>query len=220
MVSNYIIIPAHNEEKTIAKVIKTCKKYGKVCVVDDGSIDNTKKIIQSVPGIHYVLLFPNRGKGTAIKITLRIIRGAELLQPEDNLIFIDGDGQHDPNYIPKFLEKLKTVEVVIGKRNLSKYPFYKKFGNFFLSGIVSLLVGMRIKDSECGFRAMKWNVMDDLLKFFQAERYGFESEIAVLAALREYKINFVEIPSTYRKGVGFFDGVRNFLIILKARFSE
>ena len=122
----FAIIPAHNEEKHIGKVVWKAKKYvDEVIVVDDGSKDKTKKSAEKSGAIvlrHVV----NLGKGASLKT------GCEyaIKHNADIIITIDADGQHDPKEIPKFLESLKKYDVVLAFRKMTKnMPLILKFGN-------------------------------------------------------------------------------------------
>ncbi|MCH8329469.1 MAG: glycosyltransferase family 2 protein, partial [Nanoarchaeota archaeon] len=146
----FAIIPAYNEEKRINKVIKETKKYvDNVIVVDDGSKDKTKDIAKKGKAVvlrHLV----NLGKGAALKTGCDYA----VKNKADIIIAIDADAQHDPNEIPKFLENIKKYDVVLAYRKPNKnMPFVLKFGNLFLNKTISFLYGIKIKDSQCGYRA-------------------------------------------------------------------
>src|SRR3989338_1971597 len=123
------IIPAYNEEKHIAEVIIGTKQYVKdVFVVDDGSKDKTTEYAKNAGAIvlcHIV----NMGKGVALKT------GFEATKDFDVVITLDGDGQHDPKEIPRFLKTLEEqqADIVIGGRKLNaNMPFIFRFGNYLL----------------------------------------------------------------------------------------
>ena len=202
----FAIIPAYNEEKRINKVVKKTKKYvNNVVVVDDGSKDKTKDTAKKSKAIvlrHLV----NLGKGAALKTGCDYA----VKNKGDILIVVDADAQHDPNEIPKFLEKLKKYDVVLAYRKSNKnMPFILKFGNWFLNKTISFLYGIKIKDGQCGYRAftakayrkLRWNASD----------YSMESEM--IAKIGKYKLSYTEIPiktiySDKYKGTTILDGIK------------
>ena len=202
----FAVIPAYNEERHISKIIKKTKKYvDNVVVVDDGSKDETISLAgrsEAVVLTHLV----NLGKGAALKT------GCDYAV-ENNagfIIAIDADAQHNPKDIPRFLESLKDHDIVLGYRKLNrKMPFVLKFGNWFINKTIRFLYGIKIRDSQCGYRAftakaykkLKWNASD----------YSMESEM--IAKMGKYKLSYAEIPiatiySDKYKGTTVLDGIK------------
>jgi glycosyltransferase involved in cell wall biosynthesis len=209
---NLIIIPAYNEEDTIRDVVLKAKKYGKVVVVDDASSDNTYKTVKSC-GVTVLRHKVNMGLGSSLRTGF----SKALSTKCDTIITLDGDGQHNPDEIPLFLEKIKhNYEFVLGERNLSKYPFMKKFGNFFLQIATNFVSGTKLKDTESGFRAFKKDALKKL--YLKAERYEIAVEIIFEVGRNNLKATNVPISSpVYVKGVGIFDGFKNFRYLLRRR---
>ena len=128
------VIPAYNEEKTIAKIILGArKKVDEVIVVDDGSIDSTAEIAEAL-GAKVVKHRENLGYGAAIRTCFETAKKLNV----DAMVILDADGQHNPDEIPSLLEKIKEGDdVVIGSRFVeknNKMPKYRKFG----IGIINL----------------------------------------------------------------------------------
>jgi len=211
----WIIIPALNEEKTIGKIIReihnVCKNRFpcyEIIVLNDGSTDMTKS--EAIKAGATALEHPvNFGKGKSITDSWFWIMNRQRLNLSDIIIHFDADGQHNPSFIPKFVEELNKYNMVIGKRDLRNYPFYKKFGNKSLSWLASIFSGQDIKDSECGFRCFRVDTMIDLYKYINAIGYEIEIEINIVAGLLGCRIAFIEIPSVYRKGIGLLSGIKN-----------
>jgi hypothetical protein len=135
----------------------------------------------------------------------------------DAVITIDADGQHSPEDIPKFISKLgQGYDFVLGERNLSRYPFMKKFGNFFLNIVTNFVSGTTLRDTESGFRAVR---TEALRKFYlKADRYEIAVEIVFEVGKHRLRAANVKIDSpVYVKGVGVLDGVKNFSYIMKRR---
>ncbi len=207
-----IVMPAYNEEKTVGGIVRRAKKYGKVIVVDDCSRDNTTMEAGKAGAIvirHNV----NKGLGSALRTGF----SAALKTKPDAVITIDADGQHKPEEIGKFLAQIENgYDFVLGERDLSKYPFTKKFGNFFLNWITNFVSGTRLRDTESGFRAFKADGLKKL--YLKARRYEIAVEIVFEVGRNRLKYTSVPISSPhYVKGVGVWDGVKNFLYLLRRK---
>ena len=202
----FAIIPAYNEEKNIANVINETKKYvDKVVVVDDGSKDRTEEIAKKSNAIvlrHLV----NLGKGAALKT------GCDYAAKNkaEIIIAVDADAQHDPKEIPNFLKKIKKYDIVLAHRKLNKnMPLVLKFGNWFINKTINLLYSIKIKDSQCGYRAFTAKAYKKLR--WRASDYSMESEI--IAKIGKYKLSYAEIPietiySDKYKGTTVLDGIK------------
>ena len=202
----FAVIAAYNEEKHIAKVAKETQKYvDKVIVVDDGSKDKTAKNAKKSKAIILKHLV-NLGKGAALKT------GCEyaIKNKADIIIAIDADVQHDPKEIPKFLENIKSCDVVLAYRKPNKnMPFILKFGNWFINKTIKFLYGLKIKDSQCGYRAFTAKAYKKLK--WKATDYSIESEM--IAKIGKYKLFYREIPietiySDKYKGTTILDGTK------------
>ena len=202
----FVVIPAYNEEKRIGGVIKKTKIYTKnIIVVDDGSRDNTYEVAEKLKVV--VVRHPvNLGKGAALKTGCEIAvrKGADII------ILIDSDGQHNPHQIPKFIKNLDGNDIVFGCRELSKeMPFTMRFGNWFIRLTTHLLFGIKLKDTQCGFRAftrqayqkIKWESCD----------YAVESEMIANAGKKNLKLRQIPIETIYAdnyKGTTVLDGLK------------
>jgi len=187
------LIPAYNEEKTIANVVKETKKFvDLVIVVDDGSRDATAKVAEEA-GAVVVRHLRNMGYGAAVKTLMR----AALAADAKYAVLLDADGQHDPTDIPKFLQKLKEgADVVIGNRfKTSKIPTYRKIGIYTIRTILRLL-GIRTTDPENGYRAFNRKALETLVKELEETWMGISSQTVYIATRRKFCID--EIPTTVR----------------------
>ena len=202
----WAVIPAYNEEKSIAGIIKKTKKYVKnVVVVDDGSQDKTKEITERLGAIvlRHVI---NLGKGAALKTgcDFAVKNGVKFI------VALDADAQHNPDNIPRFIEKLRKYDMVFSyRRASSKMPLVLRFGNWLISNVARVLYGIKLKDTQCGFRAfskeaykkIRWNVSD----------YSMESEM--IARAGKQRLKYVQIPietiySDKYKGTTIIDGIK------------
>jgi glycosyltransferase involved in cell wall biosynthesis len=202
----FAVIPAYNEEKHINKVIKETKKYvDNIIVVDDGSKDKTKESAKKSKAIvlrHLV----NLGKGAALKTGCDYA----VKKNADIIIAIDADAQHNPKEIPKFLENIKNCDVVLAYRKTNKdMPLILKFGNWFINKTIKFLYDIKIKDSQCGYRAFTTKAYKKLR--WKASDYSMESEM--IAKIGKYKLSYQEIPietiySDKYKGTTILDGIK------------
>lgn len=213
------VIPAFNEEKRIGSVIRETKRHvDKVIVIDDGSTDKTAEVSRRF-GAQVIRYEKNRGVGFVTKIGLE---KAISLKPKV-IVFLDADGQHDPRYIPYFLNAIKNgADYVCGKRDLSKYPFNRKIGNWGLKVLTNLLCPTGIMDTECGFRALSLDAAKkiDLKAKNYGERYGREMAFAYNVWKNKFKIKQVRIEvHSYHSKTAISRGFKNFFYLIKIRLE-
>ncbi len=155
-----VIVPAFNEEKTIAGVIKGIprKIHGispiEVLVVNDGSSDKTASEARRAGANLVVSHLQNRGLGTAFRTGIE----HALKMGADIIVNIDADGQFNSGDIPKLITPIISGEADFAtcsrfKDNSPKMPFIKKIGNCIFTTIISWIVGQAFTDTQCGFRA-------------------------------------------------------------------
>ena len=193
----YAVIPAYNEEKTVAEVVEKTKDLeivDEVIVVDDCSTDNTFQEAKKA-GARAVRLIINMGAGfsTRIGCDIAVNDGADII------VTLDADGQHDPAEIPRLVQVLeeKGLDIVFGSRPPNnEMPFIKRFGNTGLYWIAYLLYKMRIKDTQTGYHVFTRDAYEKIR--WESNRYGAGSEI--LTQSKNYNLNLkvVEIPITVR----------------------
>ena len=146
------------------------------------------------------------GKGAALKTGCDYARDNKA----DVIITLDADAQHDPREIPEFLKNVEKCDIVLGYRKLNKnMPFVLKLGNWFINKTINFLYGIKIKDSQCGYRAFTLKVYGKLR--WKASDYSLESEM--IAKIGKYKLSYREIPiepiySDKYKGTTIIDGVK------------
>jgi glycosyltransferase involved in cell wall biosynthesis len=188
------IIPAYNEDRNIKEIIEKSKNYvHKIIVVDDGSEDNTLQIAKST-GVLTIANKQNRGKAKALKQGF----GKGLKENGSIFVILDGDGQHNPDKIPLFLEKIyEGFDLVIGARKFDKelMPRLRIMANWVSSYLVSFLCGIRIEDSQSGYRAIKRSLLENIT--FSSNRFQIDTEMIVKAAKCGFKIGFLPIKTIY-----------------------
>lgn len=187
------VIPAYNEEKTIAKVIILTQQYvDRVIVCDDGSLDMTAVIAERLGAT--VIKHPvNMGKGEALKSAFE---EAIKLNP-DVVVTLDADDQHDPNQISELVKPITSGEcdVVIGSRYVEgakqETPFFRKIGLGVINFLYRKFINLPIKDTQSGFRAFSEKAFEVMLSC-KEEGYGVESE--QLAIAMKNGLNIIEVP--------------------------
>ena len=154
-----VIIPAHNEEKTIREVIWEVKKYANnIIIVDDGSKDNTYLMAKEAANDILVLRHKiNLGKGAAVKTGCE----AALKLGAETIAIMDADGQNSPKDLMKLVEKLEkeNLDIVFGVRPINKeMPILMFLGNIFLTKMSNLLSGLSLADTQSGLKVFKSSV--------------------------------------------------------------
>ena len=210
----FVVVPAYNEEKTIAKVIEDLMKMGlEIVVVDDGSNDDTYNIVESIikekkNGLLLRHLL-NRGLGAALRTGIE----AALMEDPDVIVTFDADGQHDPQDILNVSRPIINGEadVVIGKRNFKEMPSSKKFGNEVMNIITMIFYGIKVKDSQSGLRAFNKKAAETII--INARDYGVSSEIIGEVKRHDLKLKEVPIKTIYTdysmtKGTNTSEGLK------------
>jgi glycosyltransferase involved in cell wall biosynthesis len=174
-------IPIYNEAATIGHVVGAVRDHvDEVLVVDDGSTDAGADLAAAAGAT--VLRRPrNGGKGVALQAALEWARGRSDLSA---LVLLDGDGQHDPADIPRLLEALQSrdLDIVVGSRFLGKNnaPIYRLLGLHVLSACAALGSGIRLTDSQSGYRALSHRAVAALNPRERA--FSVETEMQFIAA--------------------------------------
>ena len=192
-VKTVAVIPAYNEESSIAKVILRTEQYvDSVIVCDDGSTDMTFTIAKAL-GARVVRHSERRGKGEALRTLSK-----EVMELSPKIIVaLDGDGQHDPDQIPMLVKPIETGkgDVVVGSRYIDggkmDAPLYRKFGLRVINFLYKKFAGVHIKDTQSGFRAYSQEAFDILMQC-DAGGYGIEGEQLALAAKNGLRV--IEVP--------------------------
>lgn len=190
-----VIIPAHNEEKTLPKVIRGIHRVlgdrydYRILVVDDGSTDDTGNVALK-NGAEVARHSVAMGSGGALKTGYLMAKECE----SDYVLQLDADGQHDPREFKTLFEKLKSTgaDMVVGSRFFNgppKISFTRKIGIVFFSWLVNKLTGYGVTDVTSGFRIFRKEAIDKLM--FTAEKH-WSIEMTVLAGTNGLKI--VEAP--------------------------
>jgi len=193
-----VIIPAYNEAKRIGKVLSKIPEFvDEVIVVDDGSEDSTSEVAKN-HGAEVIRIEENQGKGAAMREGIKKVSG-------DIVIFMDADGQHNPEEIEKLVSPILKGEAdfVIGSRLIKtqgKRPLIRKISNFLSTSLIKIKLGIDVKDTQSGFRAIK----RELLPEIESKRYEVETEILIKAAKKGARVKEVPVERIYGIETGHF----------------
>ena len=209
-----VVIPAYEEEKHIADVVRrTRDKIDSVLVVDDGSNDKTAELAREA-GAEVIVHPQNRGKGEAIKTGLR-----HFLDRQFDWVFIlDADGQHRPEEIERFVAAAGSTSeprLILGNRmnDVSSMPLVRRAVNRYMSKKISRVCRQDIPDTQCGFRMLHRQLIPALLD--GADRFEYETEMLILASHKGFRIDSVPISTVYSDEVSSIHPVRDTLRFFK-----
>lgn len=193
-----VIIPTYNESKAIADIIARVRSFGlDSLVIDDGSTDDTAGVARD-SGAEVLRNEDNEGKGASL------IRGFNyaLQKGFDAVITMDGDGQHDPADISYFmrLAEYSPSGIFIGNRmsKISGMPLTRFLTNKFMSWMISAITKQRIPDTQCGFRLLKKEALENIR--LRTKKYETESEMLIKAGRLGLRIESVPIDAIYSGG--------------------
>jgi len=213
------VIPIYNEAPTVVAVLnEVARRVDRVIAVDDGSTDDTPELLRDWKkgrrNVSVIRLPRNVGMAGALKRGFqeaeRMLR-RRILRPDDVLINIDADGQHRSEYIPAIVAYMerRRLDIALTRRDFSKYPLYKRWGNRLLSRVARVLSGHPYQDVESGLRFMRARVVPRLLDYFTGWRYSCAQEIALITALAGFRVDntYTVKIAYYRPGTTIWDGV-------------
>lgn len=190
------VIAAYREEKHVGDIVRrTRQQLDHVLVVDDGSSDRTAQRAREA-GAEVIVHNQNRGKGEAIKTGLRHWLDRQFA----HVIILDGDGQHLPEEIDRFMAAAVSAvgpRFFVGNRmnNLKGMPFIRRIVNRYMSNRISRLCGQEIPDTQCGFRMLDRQLIPQLLG--GVARFDYETEMLIIASRQGYRIESVPITTVY-----------------------
>jgi glycosyltransferase involved in cell wall biosynthesis len=213
-----VIVPVFNEKDSIGGVIESLvaargSAPWEILVVDDGSTDGTAAVVDRYADRVRVLRHPwNRGYGASLKTGILSTRA-------ENVLFFDGDGQHDAADLPAFVQGLESHECVFGVRPKGAgVPAIRKPGKWALAQVCNFLAVQKIPDINCGFRAGRRRLFMRMLDLLPD---GFSFSITSLMFVLKSRISwqFVPIRCHFRQGTSSVrivqDGVKAVLLALR-----
>ena len=219
-----IIIPCYNESKTIVSLIDAVKKSPvkdrEIIIVDDGSKDGTRDILNQLndPEVRIIFHSKNKGKGAALRTGFNEAKG-------DICIVQDADLEYDPQEFPLVIQPILDgkADVVFGSRFQSGRPhrvvyFWHRIGNGLLTLMSNFLTDLNLSDMETCYKAFRREIIQSVN--IRENRFGFEPEVTAKISkmnIRIYEVGISYYGRTYDEGkkIGWKDGVRAVYCILK-----
>lgn len=181
-----VIMPTYNNRNTVVGVVDRLRPFSDdILVVNDGSTDDTEALLEACTGITLVSYAVNQGKGHALRTGFR----KALEMGFDYAVTIDSDGQHYPEDLPRFVEKLeenvaqgRRDVLIVGNRKLQQknMPGGNTFANYFSNFWFALQTWQYLPDTQTGYRLYPLHCLHGLNLL--TARYEAELELLVLSA--------------------------------------
>jgi dolichol-phosphate mannosyltransferase len=190
-----VLLPVYNEAATVGPVLDAVRAFfdGEVIVVDDGSTDETPRVLARRDDISLLHLDRNCGYGCALRVGFRVAQDLGV----DRLVTMDCDGQHEPAHIPQFLTALENGnEIVSGSRYLPSSssvgvaPPQRQAINLQVTGMINEATGWNLTDAFCGFKAYKMPA----LRRIQLSEPGYAMPLELWAKAHRMGFSVREIP--------------------------
>jgi len=221
-----VLVPAYNEHRTIAEIIRRIRAVAiakEIIVVDDGSSDGTRQLLEAMQGQPDLRIFfhpQNRGKGAALRTAMMHAAG-------DIVLIQDADLEYDPDEYPQLIRPIVegNADVVFGTRFISDGPhrvlYYWHFvANRMLTLFSNLFTGLNVSDMETCFKVFRREVIQAIAPTLKENQFGIEPELTAKVARRRYRVFEMGISysgRTYEDGkkIGFRDAIRAIWCILR-----
>ena len=196
-----IIIPTYNESKTIEKIVHKIFSINhnySILVVDDGSPDGTRSIIENMQTTNLNLFLLNRNKKSGLGTAYCAGFKWAIEKGYTKVVQIDADLSHNPDDIPILIDYSNQYDLVIGSRyktgvNVVNWPLSRLFLSYFANVYSRLVTGLPIKDSTGGFKCFNINVLKSInLDKIKSSGYSFQIEMNFISWIKNYTIH--EIP--------------------------
>lgn len=214
-----VVIPAFNAAGTLTELISQVSRQvsaENIFVVDDGSTDETELIARDL-GVWLLRHSRQKGKGAALRDGCR--KAVEMNY--EMVVTMDSDLQHDPQEIAAFRDAASRFDVVVGKRSISTkdMPVHRFISNTLTSRILSSRTGVKIEDSQCGYRLYKSEVLRTVDS--ACRHFDYESDMLLKAALAGFGVGFIPIKTIYNGSLSYIrviDILRFIKVYIKSFF--
>lgn len=227
------VIPAYNESSRLRPTLDELLRYtaeqnwdADILVVDDGSRDDTAGVVGEYAGAHSQIRLVqnpgNRGKGYSVRNGMLHARG-------DVCLFTDADLSSPISEATKLFEAIRGgADIAIGSRWLraelqtERQPLYRQaFGRIF-NLVLRIFLGLRFKDTQCGFKAFRREAAQRVFPLQKIERWGFDPEILYIARRLGFKVEEVPVLWAHSEGTRLHplrDGMKMFVDVLHIRWN-
>ena len=187
------LIPAYNESAAIQDVVLRVRAFLPVCVVDDGSGDDTAARAEAA-GARVLRQVSNQGKGAALRAGFSLA----LQEHFDAVLTLDADGQHDPSEIPLFLAAYDQHlgDLLIGRRAFNEMPPVRRLANTLGTTLFSWAMRQPVYDNQSGYRLITRPLMESCLAS-REEGFEFEVEMIVSCVRQGLRLAWVPIRTIY-----------------------
>ena len=216
-----VMIPAYRAERTLPELTRRVRGVmpdAGILVVDDGSPDATA-IAAGTNGATVLRHAVNKGKGAALQTGFDYIR---FHTPADFVLTMDADLQHLPEDIPNFIgvQKEMDADIVVGwrQRKGTRMPFHRRMSNTITSALVGIRTGIRIKDSQCGFRLIRKIVLEKV--FTVSSGYEAETEFLIKAAKRGFRFAWAPVQTVYGEEKSYMTHWKTTVKFIEVLFKE
>ncbi len=201
-----VVIPTLNEAATVGGIIRGCRRYADEIVVIDGhSKDKTREIAEGMGA--KVVLDHKKGKGEALRCSVSHVTG-------DIIVFIDADGSHNPDDIPKLIQPIvdNTADHVSGSRLIGGSSelhggfdeCFRLMGSSFITACINWKFDVKLSESQNGFRAIRTKVIKQLE--LRENITTIEQEMIIKTLKRGFRM--AEVPSHEKKRVAGYSKIR------------
>ncbi len=221
-----VVVPVYNEKQTVKEIVRRIRAVEipkEIIVVDDGSTDGTRELLDGMAGAGDLRVFRherNRGKGAALR--------TGFAQADGEIILIqDADLEYDPAEYPRLIQPIVdgVADVVYGSRFVSAAPhrvlYYRhRVANWWLTTLSNLLTGLNLTDVETGYKVFRREVIEAIGPTLKENRFGIDPELTAKVARRKYRVYELGISyfgRTYEEGkkIGWPDALKVFWCIVR-----
>jgi glycosyltransferase involved in cell wall biosynthesis len=198
-----VVVPVYNEQEaiteTLDKLKNECQKLSlnydfEIIVVNDGSTDQTRQILEKISGIIKIDHPYNLGYGAALKTGIKRAKS-------DWILIIDADGTYPIESIPHLLPNINNYDMVIGARTGANVniPKLRKPGKFIVNWLANFLTGRKIQDINSGLRLFRKSIALEFFHLFPS-RFSFTITLTLACLTNDYTVKYIPINYHQRQG--------------------